>query len=47
MVIESQEDHSPQENKIFNVNQLVLKERHVGLRSVYVVRSDNYRLKVI
>jgi len=37
VVIESIEDRIPQDNKkIFNVNQLVLKERHVGLRSIYV-----------
>jgi hypothetical protein len=40
VVIESVEDHVPQENKIFNVKQLVLKEKHVGLRSIYVVRPE-------
>jgi photosystem II stability/assembly factor-like uncharacterized protein len=40
VIIESTEDSIPKDNKIFNLKQLVMKERRVGLRSVYIIKPE-------
>jgi photosystem II stability/assembly factor-like uncharacterized protein len=39
VIIDSQEDHIPESNKVFDIETLVKNEKHVGLRTVDVVKS--------